>query len=230
MSNCVLVPIKTINERLPGKNTRSLKGHPLYEWLFTTLKLASCADEVFVDSSDAAILDIAREWDFTPIERPVAFNADNITGDDLLLRVIDRLEHDTLALLHVTSPFLTVASIERGFAKLTANAELDSVFGVLPLYNRFWFQGRPVNHDILALKRTQDLPPVHEETDVYFMRRESLRKFGKRVCGKYDYFEMTKVESTDLDDLADFVRAEAYIDAGLVDHPFTALDILGGGQ
>lgn len=220
MSNGVLIPIKTLNERLPGKNTRPLKGQPLYGWLFETLKRTPCVNEVFVDSSDAAILNIARDWGFTPIERPVAFNGDSITGDDLLLRVIDRLDHDLIALLHVTSPFLTPVSIERGFDMLQSNPELDSVFGVLPIYNRLWFQGRPVNHDVQALKRTQDLPPVHEETDVYFMRRDSLRKFGKRVCGKYGTFEMTKVESTDLDDLADFVRAEAYVDARLVDHPF----------
>lgn len=220
MSNAVIVPIKTNNERLPGKNTRLLKGHPLYAWLFETLRNTPVVDEVFIDSSDEHILTIAQEWDFTPLKRPVSYNENNITGDDLLMRVVDQIPHDLLALLHVTSPFLSSNAITQGFELLKANDLLDSVFGVLAIHNRLWYQEQPVNHNINELKRTQDLTPVYEETDVYFMRKASLKEFKKRICSQYQYFEMSKVESTDLDDLSDFVRAEAYIDAGLVSHVF----------
>ncbi len=220
MSTCVLIPIKTNNERLPGKNTRPLKGHPLYAWLFKSLEGLECVEEVFVDSSDEGILDIAREWGYTPLKRPVEYNTDRITGDDLLTRVVDRLPHDLLALLHVTSPFLTPASVRQGVSLLTQDPSLDSVFGVVPIYNRLWYEGVPVNHDVHQLRRTQDLTPVCEESDVYFMRKKSLKRYGKRVCGKHVYFEMSRVEATDLDDLTDFVRAEALVDAGLVVHPF----------
>lgn len=229
MSNAVAVPIKTNNERLAEKNTRILKGKPLYAWLFETLRNTPVVDEVFVDSSDERILAIAREWGFTPIKRPESYNGNTITGDDLLMRIVNQIDHELLALLHVTSPFLRTETIARGFELLAQDDSVDSVFGLLPIYNRLWYEGNPVNHDINKLMRTQDLSPVCEETDVYFMRKASLQRYGKRVCGRYKTFNMSKVESTDLDDLSDFIRAEAYIDSGLVNHPF-ASTITGSRQ
>lgn len=222
MSTCVLIPIKTNNERLPGKNTRPLRGYPLYAWLFQTLTDMSGIDTIYVDSTDESILRIAREWQFTPLKRPVEYNGNTITGNELLMRVVDDIPHEFISLLHVTSPFLTAPSIRKGFDLLAEDPTLDSVFGVMSIRNRLWYEGAPVNHDIEKLKRTQDLIPVYEETDVYFMRRDSLQRYGKRVCGNFRYFEMDTVESTDLDDLVDFIRAESLLDAGLVPHAYTA--------
>ena len=48
-------------------------------------------------------------------------------------------------------------------------------------------------------------------------------KYGKRVCGNIGQIEMDDVEATDLDDLVDFMRAEALIKGELVDlQPETA--------
>ncbi len=215
MSSCIIVPIKTFNERLPGKNTRLLKGEPLYSYLFNTLKKVECIDEIFVDCSDEIILDIAVEWGFTPLKRPEEYNANSITGDDLLMRTAGDLKFDIVSLLHVTSPFLTVNTITKAITMMNEDSRLDSVFGVMPINNRFWFEGKPINHDINSLARTQDLSPVYEESDIYFVRRLSLMKHGKRVCGRFKMIEVDAVEATDLDDMVDFIRAEALISAGL---------------
>lgn len=216
MSVSILVPIKTINERLPGKNTRPLKGKPLYAYLFRTLQKVICVDAVYIDSSDDEILDIARDWGFKTLKRPEEYNSNLTTGDELIMRAVDLLDCDIIVELHVTNPFLGVETIEEGIRYMVEDGSLDSVFGVKPIYNRFWFEGRPVNHDVKELKRTQNLTPVHEETDVYFVRSESFRKYKKRVCGKFKHLEMNTVEAVDIDTIEDFVIAEAFIDAGLV--------------
>jgi N-acylneuraminate cytidylyltransferase len=209
--------MKMQNERLPGKNVRDLCGYPLYAYLFSSLKKLKDVDQVFVDSSDETMLGIAREWGFSTLKRPVELDGPGTTGDELISRVIETdLIFDLIALLHVTSPFLTPETILRGFQMLEADGSMESVFGVTPHYNRFWFQGQPVNHDIQRLQRTQDLTPVLEESDVYFFRREAFIKYRKRICGRFGLLEMSAVESLDLDELPDFSCAEAYIKEGLV--------------
>lgn len=216
MKISILVPIKTINERLPGKNTRPLKGKPLYSYLFRTLQRVKSIDAVFVDSSDEEILNIAKQWGFKTLKRPEQYNLNFTTGDELLARVMEQLDCDIIGLLHVTNPFLSVETIETAIRWMTEDTSLDSIFGVIPRHNRFWFKGKPVNHDISKLVRTQDLTPVNEEADVYFVRWSSFKKYRKRVCGKFKQLKISMIESVDIDTIEDFIMAEALIDAGLV--------------
>ena len=214
MSHCILIPIKTINERLPGKNTLLLKGKPLYSYLFNTVKPLNIP--VYVDSSDPAILQIAEQWDFNTLVRPEEFNGPDITGDQLLLRNIHSLNYDIISLLHVTNPFLTGKTISTGIDILENNLDIDSVFGVIARYNRFWFNNKPVNHDVNKLIRTQDLTPVYEESDIYFVRKSAFLKFAKRICGKMHQLEVSPVEAIDIDTIIDFITAESFITAGLI--------------
>jgi N-acylneuraminate cytidylyltransferase len=214
MNICIIVPIKTINERLAGKTTRLLNGKPLYSYLFETLRKVAKLYTVYVDSSDEIILTIAKKWGFQTLKRPEQYNKDNITGDDLLMRVVHNLDYDIIGLLHITSPFLSVETIETAIRLLIEETQLDSVMGILPRFNRFWFDRKPINHDLTHLVRTQDLNPIYEETDVYFVRRTSLIKFGKRICGNYKFIEMGEVESVDIDTIEDLIYAGALIDAG----------------
>ena len=55
-SAAIVIPIKTNNQRLPGKNTMLLNGRPLYDYAFQSVKQCKNIDSVFVDSSDDLIL------------------------------------------------------------------------------------------------------------------------------------------------------------------------------
>jgi CMP-N-acetylneuraminic acid synthetase len=208
------IPIKTTNERLPGKNTRPLAGRPLYEYLFSTLRHLPDVP-VFIDSSDPAILAAAAKWNFHPLERPRALDGNSVTGNELLARALPLMTADVIGQLHVTSPFVRRATIMRAFGLLRDEPEIDAVFGARPLYNRFWFAGRPVNHDPDRLQRTQELEPVYEESDFYFFRKETFLHHGRRVAGRIRMIDVDPVEAVDIDTLQDFLHAEALIHAGV---------------
>lgn len=212
---CIIIPIKTNNKRLPGKNTYPLKGKPLFTYLFNTLKHSNRIKNVYVDSSDETILHTAKNWGFVPLKRPEEYNADDITGDELLMRIVHNIEYDIIGLLHVTTPFLKINTIESVIYQMSNDESIDSMFGITPRYSRFWFNNKPVNHDIKKLIRTQDLTPVYEEADFYFVRRNALLKYKKRVCGKIKPVEVSEIESTDIDTIVDFYKAEALLESGL---------------
>ncbi|MEK6927745.1 MAG: hypothetical protein AABX11_04900 [Nanoarchaeota archaeon] len=220
MRTCIIVPIKTLNKRLPGKTFKLLDQKPLYQYLFTTLKQAldeKIVDSIMIDSSDKEVLEIARNWGFTPSERPEEFNSDTTAGDQLISRVILNLsEFDIIGEFHITSPFLSLETIKKAIITIKSNNSLDSVFGVVPRYNRFWMKEKPINHDTKFLIRTQDLTPVLEEADFYLFRRESFLKFNKRVSGIIETIPVSKVEGVDIDYLEDFIYAESLLAANLV--------------
>lgn len=221
MKTCIAVPIKTINRRLPGKTFKLLNGKPLYSYLFNTLREVNTSGDVgqvFVYSSDEKVLDITRKWNFTPLKQPPEYDTNpNVTGDFLIEKIIDDVkEYDLIGWLHLTSPFLTGETIKRSISFMNQNPGIDSLFGVVPRYNRFWHKGQPINHDPEKLLRTQDLVPVQEEADFYFFRRDSFETYRKRVCGNFYALEVKPVEAVDIDNLQDLVYAESLLKSRLV--------------
>ena len=164
----VVIPIKTRNQRLPGKNTRMLGGKPLYAYLFESVKQCKAVDTVYVDSSDESILSLAKEWGFRTIKRPESLNSDNTTGHDLLNFEFNHIEEEIIGQLFVTSPFLKSSTIDAAINMLRENHEVDSVFGVYPIYNRFWFKEKPVNHNPEKLLGTQYMEPLHCERTLFY--------------------------------------------------------------
>jgi CMP-N-acetylneuraminic acid synthetase len=87
------------------------------------------------------------------------------------------------------------------------------LIGVIPKYNRFWFDGKPVNHDPSNLIGTQFLIPVYEEADFYFINMKSFKKYKTRVCGKIYNYEVSDIESVDIDTKYDLLIAKTVIEA-----------------
>ena len=87
----------------------------------------------------------------------------------------------------------------------------DSLFSVTSLQMRFWnHRSRPINHNPSELLRTQDLKPMYfENSSIYIFNRNKFLKIKNRIGKNPKMFEMSKIESFDIDDLDDFKLAEA---------------------
>jgi len=215
MKVCIYIPIKTNNTRLPGKTFKLLAGKPLYSYLFNTIKKLGIP--VYISSSDDSIQKISKEWGFNFLKQPEELNANTITGNALLNHYIDLIDADQICFCHITSPFMSLETIKKGISELEGNRELDSILGVSPIYNRCWFNGKPINHDPEKLLRTQDLTPIYVETpDIYFVKKESFKKYKKRVCGNLKTLVVQPIEATDIDNLSDFINAESLLNSGIV--------------
>ena len=135
-----IIPIKTNNQRLSGKNTKILGDKPLLNHLFDTLIENTLLSEIFIDSSDDKILSIAKDYGYSTIKRPENLNSPETSGHDLLNFELDYINYQIIVQLFVTLPFLTNTFINKAVKKLANNSEIDSVFGVFEIFNRFWFK------------------------------------------------------------------------------------------
>lgn len=212
--NSIIIPIKTNNMRLPGKNTMNLGKKPLYQYIFDTVK--KCKDlEVFIDSSDESIIKIARDNNFKVIVRNPNLNGPDTSGNDLILNALPHIHSELVGQFFVTTPFLKAKTIERAFEKIEKE-KADSCFGLYPVYDRFWMDDCPVNHSFRELVGTQFMNPLMREAGFYIFRKSTFLKERSRICGKYTTFKVDPRECVDIDTADDFSFAETLVAKGLV--------------
>ncbi|MBV8115521.1 MAG: acylneuraminate cytidylyltransferase family protein [Silvibacterium sp.] len=105
------------SKRLPGKNTRKLRGVPLICWTLETALRAGIFDDVLVSSDDPEAVTLAKEWGASaPWLRPIQLASDTSTTASVLQHALANHEaqsgaFDAVVLLQPTSPFRTIRTI-----------------------------------------------------------------------------------------------------------------------
>ena len=216
-----LVPMRHDSERVPGKNYRSIAGHPLYHHIVASLLACPSISEVVIDTDSPVILaEGSRSFpDVRLIERPEHLRDGHIPMNTILLHDTALVDADFYLQTHSTNPLLKSSTIEAAIeAFLAAWPERDSLFGVTPMQTRLWWgDGTAINHNPAVLERTQDLPPVYEEnSNIYIFRRETLVARGNRIGERPILFSINRLEAWDIDEEEDFQIARLLLESALL--------------
>jgi len=208
MKKIAVIPIKTNNQRLQGKNTMVLGEKPLYQHLFDTITSCHNIDEVYVDSSDKSILKIAKDFGLSTFLRDESLNGPATSGNDLIKNFLNQIDCDILGQFFVTTPFLTAKTIDRSFEILEENDHMDSCFGLYEVHDRFWIDNKPVNHEMKKLVGTQYMKPLKREAGFYVFRKRPFLKECSRITDSFCTFDVKPNECIDIDTIEDFLYAE----------------------
>jgi CMP-N-acetylneuraminic acid synthetase len=214
-NTAVVIPIKTNNQRLPGKNTMMLGDRPLYDYLFKTVKSCEKVNSIYVDSSDEEILDIALSEGFNVIKRPVSLNSPETSGNDLLRFEMKHIPEHIICQCFVTLPFLRSQTIDTSI-ELLIEARVSSILALSKVENRFWYQGAPINHDYKTLQGTQYESPVYVEAGFYTFKKREFLLEESRITDSRAIMYVDEIECIDIDTKFDFAYAEALVKSGLV--------------
>ena len=210
----IVIPIKTNNQRLPGKNTMLLGERPLYDYLFKTIKGCETIDTVYVDSSDESILEIALAEGFNTIKRPVELNSPETSGNDLLKFEMEHTSESIICQCFVTLPFLKSETIDESI-NLLLSARVSSILALSKIENRFWYQGAPINHDYKTLQGTQYESPVYVEAGFYTFKKHEFLQQESRITDSRAIMYVDEIECVDIDTKLDFLYAEALVRSDL---------------
>jgi len=205
----IVIPIKTNNQRLPGKNTMMLGEKPLYQHLFDTIKQCKCVDSVYVDSSDDEILKIANQSGFKTIKRPITLNSPETSGNDLINHALNHIDDEIIGQFFVTTPFLNSLTIDKAFNLMNDNKHIGSCFGLYPVQDRFWMDGVPVNHSIDNLLGTQYMKTIYRESGFYVFRKKLFKECQSRITKEHKTFIVDPNECVDIDIREDLIYAKA---------------------
>jgi CMP-N-acetylneuraminic acid synthetase len=178
-----------------------------------TLEHTYAIDEVIINTDSLVVKNEAPEL-FPKVEihmRPESLKGDMISVNKIIGYDLDHSDSDIYIQTHATNPLLKSETIAHALKKFVEiEDEYDSVFAVNAFQSRFYtVSGEAVNHNPDELIRTQDLPPLYEEnSNFYIFTKDSFNKNQKRIGSTPYLFEMSRIESIDIDDEFSFHLAE----------------------
>ena len=209
MKTVAFVPIKTNNERLPGKNTKSFtNGAPLISYILNTLTQVQNVDEVYVYCSDEKVKEYLPEGVLF-LKRDTYYDLSSTAFNELLVSFAQLVDADVYVLTHATAPFIKAESIERGIDAVQSGA-FDSALAVLKLQEFLWKDNIPFNYSVDNIPRTQDLDPMYTETcGLYVYTRDLILEKKRRIGDSPCLIEVSKIEACDINDAVDFQIADA---------------------
>ena len=209
MKTIAIVPMKLNNRRLPQKNTKCFtNGKPLCYYILSTLLKVKGVDEVYVYCSNPDIQEFIPEG-VKYLQRSALLDQDTTKMNEVLQCFAKEVPADVYIMTHTTAPFIKVESIENGL-NAVLSGEYDSSFAAKKLQNFLWKDGVPFNYELNSIPRTQDLPPLYEETSgFYIYKADVMTKLNRRIGEKPYIVEVGEIESTDIDEPEDFAIADA---------------------
>ena len=211
MKTIAIMPIKLLNERCPGKNTRLLGSKPLLQYELDSLRETGLCDSINVFCSSEDIVPFIP-YGINFIKRPEFLDLPTSNFTQIFTLFKEQNEADIYVYAHATAPFISVDTM-RQCIRAVQSEEYDSAFCAVKLQDYLWQDGEPLNFDATNIPRTQDLKPIYQETSgVYVFTREVFEKYHRRIGKKPFIKEVSFKEAVDIDNPVDFDLAEALIE------------------
>jgi CMP-N-acetylneuraminic acid synthetase len=203
------VPSKLNSQRLPRKNVLPLGGRPLVNWVLGTLDMAKVDESVIYAADDEITRFVEPDIDYRFVQRPAWLDTDEAKVQDFVGSFLDDVEGDVVVLLHITSPFITPATVD-ACVDAVVSGEHESAFAALEMQRFAWFRGEPLNYRLdLPTPRTQDLDPVLvEQSGLYVFTRDLFRRTGRRIADRPYIHPIDPLEGHDIDTAEEFELAE----------------------
>lgn len=209
MKVTAVVPMKLNNRRLPQKNTKCFKnGNPLCWYILSTLLKINEIEEVYVYCSNPDIKKYIPEG-VNYLKRSEDLDQDSTKMNEVLQAFAREIPSDIYVMTHTTAPFIKSSSIKKGL-EAVLSGDFDSSFAVKKLQDFLWKDGRPFNYELDNIPRTQDLPPLFEETSGFYIYKSNIiTNLNRRIGQKPFLVEVGEIESIDIDEPEDFKIADA---------------------
>ncbi|MDU0356115.1 oxidoreductase [Paraglaciecola aquimarina] len=225
MKNFAFVFARGGSKGLLGKNIKPLAGKPLINYSIEVAKNCPSIDEVFVSTDDTAIAEVARQAGAVIIERPDELASDTSPEWLSWVHAINWVEHNYgsfqyFVSLPATSPLRSVEDVESSIVKLESSAA-DFCISVTPASRSPYFNMVKLLDDEsceLVIKpkgtvtRRQDAPDVFDITTVVYTSTPNfIRSNNSLFSGKVTSVVIPKNRAVDIDDIYDFLLAEAIV-------------------
>ncbi len=209
MKITAIVPMKLNNRRLPQKNTKPFtNGKPLCHYILSTLLKVKGIDEVYVYCSNP-IIEEGIPQGVKYLQRSESLDQDSTKMNEILQKFANDVPSDIYVMTHTTAPFIKQSSIQEGLDAVISG-KYDSSFAAKKLQDFLWKDGNPFNYSLDSIPRTQDLPPLYEETSGFYIYTNNvISELNRRIGNRPFIVEVSEIESIDIDEPEDFIIADA---------------------
>lgn len=217
-----VIPLRAGSKGLPNKNIRPLAGKPLYRHAVDQA-LAAGAQRVVISTDIPEVLAASLPTQVVRVHRPAELCGDQVPMAPVLVHALTEAGcHGTVVLLQATSPLRQASDIEAALAVYAPGA-FELVMSVTPADrgvlkwgtlhgNRF----QPLSDPAYCFSNRQSLPPVVRPNGaIYVLDADGFVARGSFVSERIGVLEMSAERSQDIDNLEDFERCAAILNASL---------------
>lgn len=209
-----ILPIKQISERLPNKNFNLFNGKPLYIWMVKKLLSINLFDKIIINTDSSIIQKDLKRYKNKIIinKRPKKLRSTHTSMNKIIGYDLRLSEADIYFQTHVTNPLLSEISINKALNFFKKQKKYDSIFSVTAKNSMLWNKkNKPMNHNPHKLISTQKLETYYEEnSNFYIFTKKSFLKNKSRIGKKPFMYELSKIESLDINDIYEFKIAEQF--------------------
>lgn len=202
------LPCKGRSERIPNKNTRTLGGEPLF--VRTLKKLLRCryVDEVYVDSDDEQIRQLAMVYGAKTLKRPEYLATNETDGHTLFNWEVSQVPGAGMYLqVLCTAPFASTVTWAMAIERL-AKSEHDSLVLGREVKEYEWDESGPLYPN--PIPNSVDVPANMVEGMSFYATRPWVTH-GR--IGKHPYFMLTTpLEHLDINTKEDWELAELVVE------------------
>ena len=218
---------------MPGKNVRTLGGHPVLAYTIVPALESGVFESVIVSTDSPEIAGIARHYGAeVPFLRPPQFAGDTSPDIDWLEYTLNELKRagrqwDCFSLLRPTSPFRTAGTIRRAWSRFIAQEGVDSLRAVEKCAQhpgKMWIvdgdRMRPLMPSAPGTQPShstpyQALPPVYVQNASLEIAWTRVVFEGRTIAGNVlTPFLTEDYEGFDINDAHDWMIAERLIADG----------------
>lgn len=211
MKIVAIMPIKLVNERCPGKNTRMLGNKPLLQYELDNLLATGLCDEIYVYCSSEDVVPFLPDGVIF-LKRSEKLDLPTSNFNQIFTAFKNEKEADIYVYAHATAPFITLETMKQCI-EAVKSGKYDSAFCAEKIQTFLWRDGEPLNFDASSLPRTQDLEPIYKETSgVYVFTKDVFLKLGRRIGEKPFIKCVSFKEMVDIDNPEDFELAKVLLD------------------
>lgn len=216
---------------LPGKNIKLLNGKPLLQYSIETARKVSEISDIFVSTDCEAIASVARQNGAKVINRPAELATDCSPEWLSWRHAIDYVNEnfgifERFVSLPATSPLRNEHDVKAALDKLHSTGA-DICISVTPANRSPYFNMVRLQADDSveivikpegAVSRRQDAPAVFDITTVvYAAAVPFIQQHSSIFAGNVVATVVPKIRAVDIDDIYDFMFAEAVLQSELYD-------------
>lgn len=241
-SAIALIGARAGSERVPGKNIRTLAGHPLLAYAIETARRSGVFERIVVSTDREEIADVARWYGAdVPFLRRPEYATSTSPDIEWIAWTLPQLEerYELFGIVRATNPFRGPDTIRRGLAQLLATPEADSIRAVQRVKEhpgKMWqlaADGRTMapllDQSELAVAwhagQYQALPPVYVQNSALELAwTRVVEETGTREGRVLAPFLTEGFEGLNIDDEDDFAQAEGLVASGRAQLPPVARD------
>lgn len=217
MKTIAIIPARGGSKRLPGKNTRLLRGIPLLVHSILYAQQQDFIDAVYVSTDDEAIKKVALQYGAKVIDRPESLSGDLEPTVSALQHVLETLEEtiENVVLLQATNPLRPQDLLQEAYA-LFQEKQVESLFTVSRSHHKL---GKISEHKFIPYnyevgQRSQDLEPLYYENGLLYIVKASVILENEIITKEAFPFEVNHPFAlVDIDTQDDFDYAEYLLES-----------------